>query len=83
METNKIIVENIRNILAELWKKALELEQIPEPDQNFFDLGGNSFKAFFVVENLPTEYKSKIELTDFYDCETLEEMVQNIAVRFA
>ena len=83
METGKNKIEDIRNILSELWKKALELERVPELDQNFFDVGGNSFKAFFVVENLPSEYKSKIELTDFYDCDTLEEMVQNIAERFA
>ncbi|HRU97889.1 MAG TPA: phosphopantetheine-binding protein [Ruminococcus sp.] len=72
------IRNNVREMLQELWKETLELEDIPKEEDNFFDLGGNSYKAFFLVENLPEEYKDKVELTDFYDCETFGEMVDII-----
>jgi acyl carrier protein len=74
---------NVRETLGVLWKEALELDDVPKDDDNFFNLGGNSYKAFFLVENLPEEYKDKVELTDFYDCETFGEMVKIISEKIS
>ncbi len=74
---------NVRATLGVLWKEALELDDVPKDDDNFFNLGGNSYKAFFLVENLPEEYKDKVELTDFYDCETFGEMVKIISEKIS
>lgn len=68
--------EEIRALLAQLWQRALESDAAPGGEDNFFDLGGNSFKAFFVLENLPEPYKSKLEMNDFYDCESFDEMLR-------
>lgn len=77
------IKNNVRKMLGVLWKESLELEVVPKDEDNFFDLGGNSYKAFFLVENLPDEYRDKVELTDFYDCETFGEMVDIIAEKIS
>ncbi|MCR4794363.1 MULTISPECIES: acyl carrier protein [Ruminococcus] len=77
------IKNNVRKMLGVLWKESLELEEVPKDEDNFFDLGGNSYKAFFLVENLPDEYRDKVELTDFYDCETFGEMVDIIAEKIS
>ncbi len=37
---------NVRETLGVLWKEALELDDVPKDDDNFFNLGGNSYKAF-------------------------------------
>lgn len=76
---NNEIRQKTKEMLGELWQEALQLESVPNEDDNFFDLGGNSYKAFFLVENLPDEYKDKVEITDFYDCESFGEMIDIIA----
>ena len=80
---NSETMEKVEKMLGELWKETLELTELPKWEDNFFDLGGNSYKAFFLVENLPDEYKDKVELTDFYDCETYGEMVGIITEKMA
>lgn len=71
----------VRSVLAESWKTVLELEEEPQNTDDFFDLGGNSYKAFFIIKNLPEEFQGKLEMSDFYDCESFEEMVQVIEER--
>ena len=40
-------IEKMENkkIMQEIWKEALDLEELPGTDESFFDLGGNSFVA--------------------------------------
>ena len=63
---------SVMDMLAELWRNVLELDELPNAEDDFFELGGNSYKAFFVMANLPEEYQGKLEMNDFYDYETLD-----------
>ena len=45
-------------------------------DDNFFELGGNSYKAFCIVNNLPEKYSGKLNISDFYDCNTLGDIAE-------
>lgn len=42
--------ETIIAVLAELWQTALELDKAPEENEDFFELGGNSYKAFYCFQ---------------------------------
>lgn len=66
-----ITIDNVKNILSELWQNVLELDAPPKEDDDFFELGGNSYKAFFIISNLSEGYEGKLEMNDFYEYETL------------
>ena len=70
--------KNIVDMLAELWQAVLELDETPTEDADFFELGGNSYKAFFVITNLPEEYEGKLEMNDFFEYETLGKMADRL-----
>lgn len=72
---------NIEIMLRHMIKDALELDALPDPEDDFFDIGGNSFKAFFIVKNMPEKYTDKVLLSDFYSCETISELAQEISKR--
>ena len=70
--------KNIVDMLAELWQAVLELDETPTEEADFFELGGNSYKAFFVITNLPEEYEGKLEMNDFLEYETLGKMADRL-----
>ena len=64
--------------LSQLWQNVLELDELPNIEDDFFDLSGNSYKAFFVITNLPEEFQGMLEINDFYEYETLGKIGQAI-----
>lgn len=73
--------EKIKEEFAQLWKMTLETEEDPSDEDDFFDCGGNSYKAFFIITNMPEEYKGMLEMGDFYDCETFGSISCRMAER--
>ena len=67
-------IEKMENkkIMQDIWKEALDLEELPGTDESFFDLGGNSFvanKVFLMYEEKTGE---KIEIADLFEKDTID-----------
>ena len=54
---------------------------MPSGKDDFFELGGNSFKAFCVINNLTDEYKDGLIMSDFYEAECLDELANILSSR--
>jgi acyl carrier protein len=59
--------------LAALWREALETEQVSIHD-NFFDVGGNSFKLVKVFREFSKKYPGVISLTDLFKYNTIHSL---------
>lgn len=68
--------KNALDTVYELISSNLEFEGKLNEDDNFFELGGNSYKAFCIVNNLPEKYSGKLNISDFYDCNTLGDIAE-------
>ncbi len=64
-----------KKIMQEIWKEALQLDTLPKTDESFFDLGGNSFIASKVCLIYEEKTGNTIEISDFYDRETIDGLV--------
>lgn len=64
-----------RKIMQEIWKEVLELEDLPNTEESFFDLGGNSFIANKVVLMYEEKTGKKIEIADFFEKDTIDTLV--------
>lgn len=68
----------MKEIMQELWKEVLNLEEIPSTKDSFFDLGGNSFFAVQVIANLEERYSKTVDIVAFYEYENIEGLVKKI-----
>jgi acyl-CoA synthetase (AMP-forming)/AMP-acid ligase II/thioesterase domain-containing protein len=57
--------------LAGLWKSFLKLDADPRPDENFFDLGGDSLAAAEMLFSVEERYRVRLPLPTFFDAPTL------------
>ena len=64
-----------KKIMQKGWKEMLELDELPRTDESFFDLGGNSFIASKICQLYAEKTGDEIEIADFYEKETIEELV--------
>ncbi|MGC4019652.1 MAG: acyl carrier protein [Muricomes sp.] len=69
----------MKEMLQEIWKEVLELEKLPETNESFFELGGNSFSAAQVIATLEERIGRTLEVVDFYDNETIDEFIKLLA----
>jgi amino acid adenylation domain-containing protein len=46
--------------LAELWRELLKLDGLPGPDDDFFELGGDSLLAFKMFEHISAKLKTEL-----------------------
>jgi len=65
--------------LAKIWKELFQMEQIGIHD-NFFELGGDSLKAVLVVSHAKRA-NYDLKPSDFFTCETIEELSNVITAR--
>lgn len=73
--------EEIEEALLALVKEYLDLDETPNGEDDFFEMGGNSFKAFCVMNNLPEKYQGGLFMSDFYEAESLNELAEILAGR--
>ena len=57
--------------LAGLWKSLLKLDADPRPDENFFDLGGDSLAAAEMLFSVEEHCRVRLALPMFFDAPTL------------
>jgi len=57
--------------LSALWQEVLEAEQVSVRD-NFFDIGGNSFKLVKVFREVVKKYPGVVSLTDLFKYNTIQ-----------
>lgn len=61
--------------IASVWLKVLDVEEI-DVHQNFFDIGGNSFKLIKVFRALSKEFDEEVTLTDLFKHNTIHDMAK-------
>ena len=69
--------EKVREELAELWKKTLEVDTVKVSD-NFFYLNGNSLKATKLITHIYHNFKVELSLDEIFEYCTLDEMTKCI-----
>lgn len=62
-------------LLVELWKKVLEVEQVGT-DDNFFELGGNSLLAMQLTGQLATRFGVSLRVLAVFEHSTVASMAQ-------
>lgn len=68
------------NDVISLMKEHLDCDDI-EPDDNFFDLGGNSIIALLLIENIKKESGVEIPLIDFIYAPTAQAIAHRCETR--
>jgi phthiocerol/phenolphthiocerol synthesis type-I polyketide synthase E len=61
--------------LARIWQELLGIESVG-PDQNYFDLGGDSPLAVHLFSRIEKEFKVKLPLATLFEAPTIEELAQ-------
>jgi len=61
--------------LTRIWQEMLDVESI-SPDQNYFDLGGDSILAVQLFIQIEQEFKVKLPLATLFDAPTIRELAE-------
>src|SRR5208337_4424719 len=61
--------------LTEIWQRLLGVDPI-EPDQNYFDLGGDSSLAVHLFAEIEKVFKVKLPLATLFEAPTIGELAQ-------
>ncbi|MEO6184974.1 MAG: MupA/Atu3671 family FMN-dependent luciferase-like monooxygenase [Steroidobacteraceae bacterium] len=69
---------NLENLVAEIWRRVLGLEEIGLRD-NFFDIGGHSLLIIQVLQELREKVPRRIQMTDLFRHTTIEALAQFLA----
>ena len=64
-----------KKIMQEIWKEALGLDKLPETDESFFELGGNSFIANKICLVFEEKTGKTIEIADFFENDTIDTLI--------
>src|ERR1700690_999993 len=63
--------------LTQIWQEILGVDSIA-PDQNYFDLGGDSSLAVQMFAQIEKTFKIKLPLATLYEAPTIEELAKII-----
>ena len=66
--------------ITKIWCRILEIDRI-EPDENFFDLGGNSITAMMILQDVNNKFNVGLVSTDLYSNDTVRKMTVTVAER--
>ncbi|MBO3791850.1 SDR family NAD(P)-dependent oxidoreductase [Bacillus amyloliquefaciens] len=73
---------DIENKLMKAWIKVLGLEQISITDK-FYDLGGDSISAIYLVKEIEKEWPSLIDVSDIFTYPSIKEMSTYLESHFS
>jgi acyl carrier protein len=65
--------------LAEIWQQVLERERSPSPNENFYDLGGDSFASAALIACVEAEFKCELPIENFFKDPTITNMAALLA----
>ncbi|MCP4152684.1 MAG: amino acid adenylation domain-containing protein, partial [bacterium] len=63
--------------LADIWKRALKLEQVGIND-NYFNVGGDSIRAIKVLSLINNELNTNLKIIDLFTNDTIEKLAERI-----
>lgn len=69
------VTDDITRQLTQLWQGILRIDSI-SPDQNYFDLGGDSTLAVQMFFQIEQEFKVNLPLSTLFDAPTIRELAQ-------
>lgn len=71
--------DEVEEKLTEIWSEVLGIETNEiSIDSNFFELGGQSFKAIILAANVHKEMNVQISLTDLFNMQSIRELAEFI-----
>lgn len=76
-EAAKQLPDGTIRLLSEIWQRLLGVPRI-EPDQNYFDLGGDSSLAVHLFAEVEKAFGVKLPLATLFEAPTLSELAQAI-----
>lgn len=77
-KTSKIILDNVELFLLKEWKSVLGgIEEIGATE-NFFDIGGDSLRAYTIVSKINSKFGIAISLKDFFKYSTIQSLSDHI-----
>ena len=71
--SSPISADKVTKQLVRIWQELLRVESI-RPDQNYFDLGGDSVLAVQLFAQIERAFKVKLPLATLFDAPTIEEL---------
>ena len=74
------VIQNPRDIIANLWKEILETEEIYH-NSNFFEEGGHSLLAARLTSQINTTLRIKVPLTLIFEHQTLGDYTEAIEAK--
>jgi len=73
----KVVATEIEQTIAELWRRALNVDRI-ELDDNFFDLGGNSLALVEIHAALKNALQVDIPLVELFEFTTIRALARRL-----
>lgn len=67
----------LEQMIVEAWRRVLRVEHIG-PDDNFFDLGGDSLQLLAVHSNLQKALETEIAITDLFEFTTVRRLAAHL-----
>src|SRR5262249_10110989 len=77
-EKKKKASDQVRDAVVQIWAEVLERENI-RPNDNFFDLGGDSLKALEVISRLHALLGVELPLIAFFEDPTIDHLSEVLA----
>jgi amino acid adenylation domain-containing protein len=71
-------LSDLERQLAELWLELLELDVLPGPDDDFFEIGGQSLLAFKLIDRIATDLGRELPLDALLEGSTLRQLAAQI-----
>lgn len=72
----------IQKNITSVWKKILKMDDI-NPNENFFELGGNSIKAMLIATNLTNKFNINFDIHDIFENPTIYELSKKAECQIA
>ncbi len=74
---------DIAKTIQTIWQDALNHPMKPQIHDHFFDLGGDSLSAIYVIDHLQKRYSINIPLRILFECPTITALEKEIGQRLA